>query len=82
MILFILQDGVTPFQVACQEGHLDVTQTLTFDRANVNHTDKIYHDIIVHVPLPSSMCRSNSNKSSVAFSLTWEWGDLKALMWP
>ena len=41
MILFILQDGNTPFQAACQEGHLDIAQTLIFNGANVNHTNKV-----------------------------------------
>ena len=39
MMIFVLQDGMSPLMAASNAGHLDVVKTLIEAGANVNQTD-------------------------------------------
>ena len=41
MMIFVLQDGVSPLMGASIAGHLDVVKTLIEAGANVNQADKV-----------------------------------------
>ena len=41
IMIFVLQDGVSPLMLASIAGHLNVVKTLIEAGANVNHTNKV-----------------------------------------
>ena len=41
IMIFLLQDGKTPFTIAIEKGHLDVVKTLIEAGANVDHIDEV-----------------------------------------
>ena len=42
IMIFVLQDGVTPLIAASYNGHLEALKILIANKANVNLTDKVY----------------------------------------